>query len=52
MKEKKTKKKYEKPELKSIHLVAEEVLAIGCKTASSGPGGAYCTEVPCSDSGS
>jgi hypothetical protein len=37
--EKKQKKKqpYEKPRLRTIELAAEEVLATGCKTLSSGP---------------
>ena len=52
MKEKKKKEKYEKPELNSIHLLADEVLALGCKTGSSGPGGATCASVPCSELGS
>jgi len=36
MKEKAKKEKYEKPELKSIQLHAEEVLVVGCKSISSG----------------
>ena len=36
MKEKNKKEKYEKPELKSIQLHAEEVLVVGCKSISSG----------------
>ena len=32
--EKKTKRAYEKPRVRVIELVAEEVLAIGCKTPS------------------
>jgi len=45
--QKKTKKeKYEKPELKAIHLHAEEVLGIGCKTSSSG----MSIGVPCAGS--
>jgi hypothetical protein len=43
MKEKIKKKKYEKPELKSIQLHAEEVLVAGCKSISSGgPSQASC----------
>ena len=52
MKEKKKKEKYEKPELVSIHLLAEEVLAVGCKSSSGGPAKAECAETPCFDSGS
>ena len=52
MQEKKIKKKYEKPELKSIHLLAEEVLGVGCKAASAAPGGNYCAEAPCNAEGS
>lgn len=33
---KKSKKPYEKPMLRTIELAAEEVLAVGCKLASSG----------------
>jgi len=29
---------YEKPELKSFSLVAEEVMSVGCKTATAGGG--------------
>lgn len=32
----KTKKTYKKPRLRTIELVAEEVLAIGCKQVTSG----------------
>ncbi len=52
----KGKKKYQKPEIKTIDLAAEEVLAIGCKTpttvpagSSSGPG---CLAQSCSQTGS
>jgi len=31
----KTKKRYQKPRLRTIELAAEEVLAIGCKTVGS-----------------
>jgi hypothetical protein len=54
MKQKK-KEKYEKPELKTIQLHAEEVLAIGCKSiGSSGPDAASCglLSTQCSASGS
>jgi hypothetical protein len=48
--EKKSKLLYEKPKLRTIPLVAEEVLAINCKTASGAPGknGKRCGIVPCS----
>jgi hypothetical protein len=48
--EKATKKLYEKPRLRTIPLVAEEVLAINCKTASGAPGknGGRCGFAPCS----
>jgi hypothetical protein len=39
------KREYDKPRLRTIELSADEVLAIGCKTASSPgpePGGATC----------
>lgn len=55
MKDKKpTKKKpYKKPELRRIGLVADEVLAAGCKLGQqSGPRGANCRGVPCSKPGS
>ena len=43
MKKKVKKEKYEKPELKTIQLHAEEVLAVGCKSiGSSGPALASC----------
>jgi hypothetical protein len=51
------KKPYQKPEIKIIDLVADEVLAIGCKTpttvtvASSGPGPG-CLAQNCSNNGS
>jgi hypothetical protein len=49
-KEKKSKLLYEKPRLRTIPLVAEEVLAINCKTASGAPGktGRKCGFAPCS----
>jgi hypothetical protein len=55
MEETKKKKKYEKPELKSIHLLAEEVLAVGCKASLSGvPSAPSCDSgfTPCIDLGS
>lgn len=35
-KQAKRKQMYEKPKLRSIDLTAEEVLAVGCKTATGG----------------
>ena len=55
MKDKKKKKKYEKPALNSIHLLAEEVLAVGCKASLSGvPSAPSCDSgaTPCVDLGS
>lgn len=55
MKEDKPDKKrpYEKPKLRRIGLVADEVLAAGCKLGQqSGPRGANCRGVPCSKPGS
>ncbi len=50
--EEKRKHPYEKPRLSVIPLVAEEVLAIGCKTASGAPGKhgstGMCGFAPCS----
>lgn len=48
MKTQTEKKRYEKPQLRTVSLVAEEVMAVGCKL-SSGPGpiGASCVAVPC-----
>jgi hypothetical protein len=37
-KEEKSKVLYEKPRLRTIPLVADEVLAVSCKTASGAPG--------------
>lgn len=52
--EKKSKQFYEKPKLRTIPLVAEEVLAIKCKTAFGAPGknGGQCGSAPCSVPGS
>lgn len=48
-----TKKAYEKPALRSIELVAEEVLAVGCKgTNISGPSRPTCVLVNCAARGS
>jgi hypothetical protein len=46
------KQTYEKPRLRIIELAAEEVLAVGCKTApgasaTGGPPGATCTDGQC-----
>lgn len=47
------KRVYEKPALRSIELVAEEVLAVGCKgTAVPGPGRPTCVLVNCAARGS
>jgi hypothetical protein len=46
-----SKKSYEKPRLRTIPLIAEEVLAVNCKTASGAPGkhaGGRCGYSPCS----
>jgi len=45
---------YEKPSVRTINLVAEEVLAVGCKlaTPSNGPIGFACTQVNCNLEGS
>ncbi len=43
------KRKYEKPKLRIIELVAEEVLAVGCKTVSGG--GLLPISIPCSGVG-
>jgi len=49
-----TKLIYEKPALLVIPLIAEEVLAVGCKLDSggSGPVGVSCTSAHCSAPGS
>jgi len=48
--EKVSRKPYEKPRLRTIPLVAEEVLAVSCKTASgaAGKNGGRCGFAPCS----
>ncbi len=48
--EKLSKQPYEKPKLRSIPLVAEEVLAISCKQSSGAPGKHThrCGIAPCS----
>lgn len=52
---KKEKKPYQKPEVKVIDLVAEEVLSVGCKTqisAGAGRSPITCLLAPCSGKGS
>ncbi len=51
----KEKKPYQKPDLKAIALVAEEILATGCKTNSApgiGVSPVTCILAPCSTPGS
>ena len=49
----KKKRRYEKPRLRQIGLVADEVLAAGCKIGTqTGPRGANCRGIPCSRPGS
>lgn len=45
---------YDKPRMRTIELVAEEVLAVGCKlsVAPGGPVGATCTAASCFAEGS
>ena len=54
MDKREVKQKYEKPTLRSIELRADEVLAVGCKTASVGvgPSGSPCMLESCSIVGS
>ena len=48
MKKDTDKKPYEKPHVRVVSLVAEEVLAVGCKLGTGpGPVGANCLAVPC-----
>jgi hypothetical protein len=52
---KKEKKIYQKPEIKVIDLAAEEVLAVGCKTATrpgTGLSHITCVISPCAAKGS
>ncbi len=53
-KEKKSRKTYEKPRLRVIELAAEEVLGVGCKSASGGfaRGAAVCMFSTCAGAGS
>ena len=48
------KERYEKPELSTIELKAEEVLGVGCKmlTPAAGPVGATCKALNCAVVGS
>jgi hypothetical protein len=47
-------KAYRKPALRRVNLVADEVLALGCKTDTgpTGPISASCTTIPCVTLGS
>lgn len=48
MKKETPKKPYEKPQLRVVSLVAEEVLAVGCKLGSgAGPFNVNCLATPC-----
>jgi hypothetical protein len=50
---KREKRRYEKPALRRIGLLADEVLAAGCKIGvQAGPRGANCRGIPCSKPGS
>jgi hypothetical protein len=51
--EKKSKLLYEKPKLRTIPLVAEEVLAVNCKASNGAPGktSGRCGFAPCSQPG-
>ena len=51
---KETKRAYEKPQLRTIELVAEEVLAVGCKLSNGGFnfGAPQCTMNNCVGAGS
>lgn len=40
------KQRYEKPDIKVVELVADEVLAVGCKTPVAGTGGKGKPAVP------
>jgi hypothetical protein len=47
----KNRQSYEKPKLRTIELAAEEILAVGCKTAPTDPGQsqpAGCLAIVCS----
>ncbi|MEE4271902.1 MAG: hypothetical protein V2I67_09515 [Thermoanaerobaculales bacterium] len=51
--EKKNRREYRRPELRSIDLVADEVLSVGCKLANSGgPISKTCSLSSCSGVGS
>lgn len=46
-------KSYTRPELRSIDLVADQVMATGCKMVGSGnPGGLSCAQNNCVNNGS
>ncbi|MBI5076235.1 MAG: hypothetical protein HZB62_13865 [Nitrospirae bacterium] len=48
-----SKQAYEKPKLRVIELVAEEVMGVGCKTAASPAlGASFCASGACSLPGS
>lgn len=47
------KQPYQKPSLRTINLLAEEVLAVGCKLpAGAGPAAGTCLAVQCFNPGS
>jgi hypothetical protein len=47
-KEEKKKRVYKKPRLRTIELAAEEVLGVGCKTATTGGVNSdFCATLPC-----
>lgn len=51
--QKREKRPYVRPTLRRIGLVADEVLAAGCKIGTqAGPRGANCRGIPCSKPGS
>ena len=53
IKQKDDRQPYEKPRLRTIELVAEEVLAVGCKNASIPAfGNPVCMVTPCTLDGS
>ena len=47
-------KAYQKPVLRRVDLIADEVLSLGCKTdtGATGPISASCTTIPCVTLGS
>ena len=52
--ERPVRRRYHRPLLRCVQLVAGEVLSLGCKTAlgPTGPIGATCIAIPCVDNGS